>query len=137
MEGIIRLALTVGLSVVAAAGADSPIAGTWRGRLHDLPAVVLHVTDNGGKVSGSVLFYFLRDDGEGFKVAGEVSRDLLEPKLSGETFTFEVKHDARHGQPGTADPPVRFRMEIVSETAGLLTREGNGQDPPLAMTRGK
>ncbi|MFZ0590758.1 MAG: hypothetical protein WAM39_09765 [Bryobacteraceae bacterium] len=40
------------------AGATSQFAGEWEGKMNDLPAVELAVRDDGGKVIGTIAFYF-------------------------------------------------------------------------------
>ncbi|MFZ0937469.1 MAG: hypothetical protein ACLQPN_06425, partial [Bryobacteraceae bacterium] len=38
--------------------ANSPFAGTWEGKLNDLPGIDLKIEEAGGKISGSIVFYF-------------------------------------------------------------------------------
>jgi hypothetical protein len=38
--------------------ANSPFAGTWEGKLNDLPAIGLKIDDAGGKIGGTIVFYF-------------------------------------------------------------------------------
>jgi hypothetical protein len=74
-----------------ATAANSPIAGTWQGKTGDVPAVTLTVKDEGGKLSGSAVFYKILDDGSGPKVAGKDTSALINAKFEGKIFSFEVK----------------------------------------------
>src|ERR1700756_5350313 len=43
----------------------TPILGVWRAQIDGLPFVTLTVTNEGGRLSGAVLFYLLRRDEKG------------------------------------------------------------------------
>jgi hypothetical protein len=84
MKRLSRLLLLMLLMETCVIAAESPIAGTWRGKLHDLPAVVLTVKEEGGKVSGTMLLYFVhRDTGhDAWQV--DTKRTVLLPLLKPE-----------------------------------------------------
>ena len=91
MKRRIQFLVIVGLVAGVAAAAGSPIGGTWQGKMNNLPAVTLSVKDEGDKLSGTITFYRVMDDGSGPAVAGKDTLDLVNPKLEGKTFSFEVK----------------------------------------------
>ena len=54
--------VAVGLAAMLAAPPtnNSSILGVWRGKMDSLPAITLTIEDEGGKLSGAVLFYLIR-----------------------------------------------------------------------------
>jgi hypothetical protein len=125
-----------------ACAADSSIAGTWQGKLHNLPAITLTLHETGGKVSGNIVFYFIRNNGAGFyedsKSAGAPT-ELMNTSFDGKTLTFEVSHRNAHPPRTLNDTePVRFQMEITGKDEGQLKRLNYGADEnALVMHRGK
>ena len=91
MKSLKHMLLIATLVGGTATAANSPIAGTWQGKTGDAPAVTLTVKDEGGKLSGTAVFYKILDDGSGPKVAGKDTSALINAKFEGKTFSFEVK----------------------------------------------
>src|SRR3954452_10678187 len=87
-----RCALIVA-SVLATAIAASPVAGTWEGKTNDLPSVELTIRDEGGRLNGTIAFYFQTrtDDGK-WRLGPKSEGPLLSPKLNGNILTFETTH---------------------------------------------
>ena len=107
------------LAMVATA-ASSPIAGTWDGKVNDLPAVELVIRDDGGKVSGFIGFYFQSRGDDGRWHAGEkTTLPLLSPKLEGRVLTFETIHHKKHGSPDLG-PNNRYRVHFVAANEARL-----------------
>ena len=106
---MIGVALVLGLSAAGTMGAESVAAGKWRETLHGRPAAVLRLSDDGGRSGGSVLFYFLRDNGEGFNAA-EAVPGPDEPEQGDKTFTFDLSC--------FRIPTVSLTITIRKETAG-------------------
>jgi D-alanyl-D-alanine carboxypeptidase len=110
---------------------DSPIAGTWEGKMDGLPVLTITVNDEGGALSGAVTFYRIRDEGAGPKVEGKETTPLVSPKLDGKVLSFQVK--------GRSGDPVSFKMELTgnNEAKVILKRMINdeSEDVPVRMTR--
>jgi hypothetical protein len=116
--------------------------GVWRGQMDGLPEVVLTLTDEGGKLSGAVLFFLhvraTVNDPWNSRPSTE-AEPLLNPVFDGKTLRFEVSHKRAH-PPGTLnDPPARFHMTLIGpDKAGLVNEsEGGSADsgPGLPMVR--
>jgi hypothetical protein len=73
----LRLFLIAILAGGLSAAPDSCIVGTWQGKMDEVPAVTLTVKDEGGKLSGTVTFYRIVDDGSGPKAEGKESVPLV------------------------------------------------------------
>ena len=125
-----------GLILIAAlasgpAAAESPIAGTWQGKLDGVPAVTLTVKEEARGWSGTIVFYKILDDGSGPRVAGKDTSVLVSPKLDGKVLSFQVK--------GQNDTLVGFRMELTGngegELKGKTTQTGGGGPPSVKMTK--
>lgn len=118
---------------VTPAPVTSSIAGTWTGMLEGIPAIELAVKNEAGKLSGSATFHRIVDDGSGPKTESKETTELLNPKLEGNTLSFEVKH-------GTGDPR-KFRLELTGDNdavlrGGRIIRDGEESEaPPMKMVR--
>jgi D-alanyl-D-alanine carboxypeptidase len=118
---------------VTPAAQTSSVEGIWKGMLEDIPAIVLAVKNDGGKLSGSATFHRIVNDGSGPKSEGKEATDLLNPKLDGNTLSFEVKH-------GPGDPR-KFRLELTGDNnavlhGGHVIRDGEESEaPPMKMVR--
>ena len=125
MKRLIQILVIVGQVAGVAVPAGSPIDGTWQGKMNNLPVVTLSVKDDGGKLSGTITFYKVIDDGSGPTVAGKDTLDLVNPKLEGKTFTFEVKTPSGEMR--------KMVFQITGENEGSLKvhavrRDGEGND---------
>jgi hypothetical protein len=61
-----------------------------------------------------IVFYLIRDDGDGASVAGKTEVPLLNVRFEGMTLWFEVKNrDAE---------TVSFEMKLLAEDEGELSR---------------
>jgi hypothetical protein len=139
MQVLSRLLLVMMLLGTSAFAADSPIAGMWRGRMYDLPAVVLTVRDDGGKLSGTILFYFLHRNTEHdpWQVDTQHSSllPLIDPKFDGKTISFQVSHKAAHPPRTLNDPPSSFLMRITGKGEAELRNLSEKEGPGLKMIR--
>jgi len=138
MRGLVGLLFAATLAVPAAT-ADSPIAGTWRGRIHDLPAVILTVKDDGGKLSGTILFYFLHRNTEHDRwqvdTKHSIPLPLIDPKFDGKTISFQVSHKEAHPPRTFNDPPSSFQMRLTGTGEAELRNLSENQGPSLKMVR--
>jgi hypothetical protein len=120
-----------------AAAQDSPIVGTWRGKMYDLPAVVLTVKDEGGKVSGTLLFYSLcrNTDHDPWQVDAKHSMalPLIDPKFDGKTLLFQVSHKEAHPPRTLNDPPSFFQMRLTGRGTAELLNLTEMQRPALKI----
>lgn len=114
---------------------NSGLVGVWRGKLYSLPAVILTVENEHGKLSGAVLFYLIRrNPGAPPTASPGVPEPMLNPSLEGKTLTFEVSHRHAHPPRTLNDPPVRFRLEITGPDSAKLLLENA---PAMEMLRDK
>src|ERR1035438_7403680 len=91
------------------------ILGIWRCQMEGLPAVTITVTDEGGSLTGAVLFYLhRRDPGQPVTATPGVPEPLFHPRFDGNTLTFEVSHRRAHPPRTLNDPPVGFRMKLIA-----------------------
>ena len=116
-------AVCIGLLLVSGlAFAQSAVIGKWRGDKRGVPWVTLNVSENNGQLGGTAVFYIL-DRNEGAnppKVLGKQEVELLNPKLTGNTFSFQVRN--QQGE-ATLNPSgkdmLSFEMTIKGNEANL------------------
>jgi hypothetical protein len=70
-----------GVATGSLCASESPIAGIWTAELHDKPAITLTVRDNGGKLSGIIIFYFLMLESGSWKVKDGTAINLINPSV--------------------------------------------------------
>jgi hypothetical protein len=101
--------------------AKSSFAGTWEGKVNDLPGIDLKIEDADGKISGLMIFYFQErsDPSAPWHVASESPVPLLVPHLEGKSLTFKVQHHKCHTCPELG-PNVKFRVELAGPNEALL-----------------
>jgi len=108
-----------------AADKNSAVNGVWRAQMDGLPALVITISDEGGDLTGAILFYLIRrDDGQPPHSSPGIPEPLFNLRFDGKVLDFRVSHRS-HGPPTANDPPVSFRLKITGPDEGLLVREGN------------
>jgi len=127
------------LSGPSASAANSAIVGTWRGKLHDLPAVVLTVKEDGGALSGAILFYFLHRNTEHdpwqVDTKHSMPLPLIAPKFDGKTMAFQVSHKQAHPPRTLNDPPSSFVLRITGNGQAELVNLSEHERLGLKMVR--
>jgi hypothetical protein len=111
------------------------IVGVWKGQMDGVPAITLTISDEGGSLSGAVLFYLIRrDEGKPAVSTAGIPEPLMNLRFDGQTLTFEVSHRRAH-PPGTLkDPPVGFRLKLTGANKGALSNM-NEASPGLEIVR--
>ena len=110
-----------GVATGSLCASESPIAGIWTAELHDKPAITLTVRDNGGKLSGIIVFYFLMLENGSWKVKDGTAINLINPRLEGKTFTFDVPHAKKHGSTDPTDQEIKtFRMQLTGKNQAVF-----------------
>jgi hypothetical protein len=124
------IAMLLGWACLAlAAGKNDALTGVWRGQIDGLPALVMTISDEGGELSGAVLFYLIRrDPGQPPRSTPGVPEPMFNVRFDGQTLEFRVSHRRAH-PPGSAnDPPVSFQLTITGANEGRLVQEGSASD---------
>lgn len=128
--------------VAAAQSVDSkpidnkPIVGVWRAQINGLPAFNLVVTDEGGGLSGAILFYLQKrvDENHPFVATpGVVPVPILNPRFDGRTLTFQVSHRFAHPPRTINDPPVTFALTLSPD--GKAQFVNHSELGPIVITR--
>lgn len=112
-----------------AAEAANNLVGVWHGEYRNLPWVTVTVTQDGGALSGAILFYLRRKTpGSAETATAGTPEPLLQPRFDGKTLTFRVS--PRHADPPKTldDPPMVMTMEIIDQDHARLV---NREDPHL------
>lgn len=115
---------------------NSSFAGTWEGKINDLPGVNIRIEATAGKISGTLVFYYQERSNtkEPWHVVGETPTPLLAPLVEGGTLTFEVQHHKCHGC-AELGPNVTFRMELTGPNEARLWKLET-QDPKKDLDPG-
>ena len=132
MRKLAEVSLVVALMAGSAvAAADSSIAGTWQGKMGDVPVVTLTVKDDHGKLGGTAIFYKIVENGSGPQVTGKSSTDMIDAKLEGKVFSFQTK--------GPQGELSSYQMELTGKNEGKFkgtaTVTGGGDAPEIRMIR--
>ncbi len=111
------------------------VTGVWRAQFNNLPAFTLVVTDEGGGLSGAILFYMLKreDVNHPFTATAALPEPILNPKFDGKTLTFQVSHKRAHPPRTLSDPPTTFKLTLSEDGKAQMLNLSEG--PPLTVTR--
>jgi len=113
----------------------SPLLGVWRGDFQGMPGVTVVVTDEGGALTGAVLFYFQsrKDEHSQWTSTPGLPEPMLNPKIDGDTLTFQISHRRAHPPRTLGDPPVAFHLKLNGTNDGEFANEREG--PSIHVTR--
>ena len=128
-------AVLVWACLAFAADKNSAITGVWRAQVDGVLALVMTISDEGGDLTGTILFYLIRrDEGHPPRSAPGIPEPLFNLGFDGKALDFRVSHRRSHGARTANDPPVRFRLKITGPHEGLLAREGE-ESEAIRVTR--
>jgi hypothetical protein len=119
--------LACGCAAQASGSGDSsvaPVVGIWRAKMEGLPAITMTVTDEGGSLTGAVLFYLhRREPGQPVTATPGVPEPLFHPQFDVKTLTFQVSHRRAHPPGSLQDGPVTFRLMLDGAGNAALVNE--------------
>jgi hypothetical protein len=132
---IFNVVLPVHAQNPAAKPATAQLVGVWRGQSNHVPAVTLVLTNEGGDLSGAVLFYLLRreNENEPYTATPGNPEPILHAKFDGKTLIFQVSHRRAHPPRTLADPPVTFRLTLTGDGQAQLSNQA--ESSTLTLTR--
>src|SRR5262245_17561591 len=104
------------------------VAGRWLGKFPlpddnsltdaDNPvAVELTIKEDAGKLSGTAVFYVIRNKDGKPQIVGKKESELIAPQFDGKSLMFSVK--SKGAQPGT-EANIEMRMTLKSDTEAEL-----------------
>ncbi|MGA2569167.1 MAG: hypothetical protein ABSF23_01490 [Terracidiphilus sp.] len=120
---------------VNANGADvSNICGVWRGQMEGLPAVTLVVTDEGGSLTGAVVFYFheRKTANDPWTSAPGLPEPMFRIQFDGRTLTFQISHRRAHPPRTLSDPPVILTLRLTGPNRAEFVNQSE-RSPILVM----
>ena len=101
---------------------QSSFAGTWEGKMQNLPGLDLKIDETGGSISGTAVFYLLGRSAvnEPWHESGKkYSAPLLMPHVDGKVLTFEAQRKKCEGCTELM-PNAKFRMELTGPNEARL-----------------
>lgn len=128
VTALLAVVLTVG---IVRAADESPIAGTWQGKMGDVPVVTLTIKDDHGKLSGTAVFYKIVNNGGGLRAEGSSSAEMVDAKLEGKIFSFQTKDS--QGEMSSHQMELTAKNEGKFKGKGRMT--GGGEPPEIKMVR--
>jgi hypothetical protein len=116
------------------------LTGVWRAQMDNLPAVDLVLTDEGGSLSGAVLFYLhvRKTVSDSYTSTPGHPEPLFNLRLDGKTLHFQVSHRRAHPPGSLSDPPASFRLELTGPNRAAMVNESEPageRSPGLVMVR--
>jgi hypothetical protein len=117
--------------------AASPITGVWRAQIDGLPAVTMVVTDEGGSLSGAVLFYLhmRKTVNDPYTSTPGLPEPMFGMHFNGKALEFEVSHRRAHPPGSLYDPPARFRLTLTGPGKAELVNESESHSPTIVLER--
>jgi hypothetical protein len=100
---------------------EAAITGVWRGELEGQPWTTLTLTNDGGQLSGAIVFYLhKREPGGQLMSTPSAPEPLLNPHFDGGVLTFAVSHRRAHPPGSLTDAPTRLKMEFTDKDHATL-----------------
>lgn len=115
---------------------NTPIVGVWRAQMNGLPAFNLVVRDEGGRLSGAILFYLQKrvDENHPYVATpGVLPEPILNPKFDGRTLTFQVSHRHAHPPRTLNDPPITLALTLSPDGKAQFVNQS--EYGPIVITR--
>jgi hypothetical protein len=113
------------------AQASGDVTGKWQGKFSndegasaatDPVAVEILVKREGDKLSGTVTFYVIRNEGGRPQVKGKSESELIDPRFDGTTLTFSV---TMKGPYAAAETKTAMQMKLTSDHEAELENTGD------------
>jgi hypothetical protein len=112
------------------------IFGVWRGQMDGLPVVTLVVSDEGGSLSGAVLFYLhmRKTVNDPYTSTPGLPEPMFRLRFDGKTLEFDVSHRRAHPPQTLNDSPVAFRLTLTRPNQAELLNQNEG-GPRVVVVR--
>jgi hypothetical protein len=119
------------------------VTGRWQGKFPseqvpgisdaDNPvAVEVAMKDEGGKLSGTAVFYVIRNTDDKPQVKGKTESALIDPQFDGTLLKFSVK--AKGPQPGKEEN-IEMQMKLTSAIEAELENMNDSSSPIFKMKK--
>jgi hypothetical protein len=119
------------------------VTGRWQGKFPreqvngvsdaDNPvAVELAIKDEGGKLSGTAVFYMIRNENDTPQVIGKTEVALIVPQFDGILLKFSVK--AKEQESGEEEN-IEMQMRVTSATEAELANMNDSSSPIFKMKK--
>ena len=95
-------------------------------------AVEVVVKSEGSKLSGTVIFYVIVDQGNGPRVQGKVESALIDPRFDGTMLMFSVK---AKGPEADKEVKTEMQMKLTNDNEAELENVGDTTAPVLKMKK--
>jgi hypothetical protein len=141
---LMLIALIISTSLHAQTTAGTPplqdaakFAGVWRGQFDGLPGVDIGVSNEGGELTGAILFYLhtRSDVNSPWTSKPGPPGPMFNMKIEGDTLHFRVSHKGAHPPRTLNDPPVSFRLVLNGPDKATLMNDSESSGPPMVMIR--
>ena len=117
--------------------------GRWRGKFpppdgsnlsdeENPVAIEIFARDDGGKISGTTVFYVIRNKDNKPQVFGKIEAELIDPHFDGTTLKFHVK--SKGSQPDQ-DSSVEMQLKLTSNTEAELSNLEDTSSPVFQMKK--
>jgi hypothetical protein len=114
---------------------EAAVSGVWRGQFEGLPWATLTLTNEGGGVSGAIVFYLhRREPGGQLSSTPSVPEPLLNPHFDGRVLTFAVSHRHAHPPGSLANAPIHLRIDFTNKDHATLVNQDEA-GPSAALVR--
>ena len=117
----IRILIAIGAALLFASVGKAQTAdyqnvvGVWRAQAGNLPVFTMVVSDEGGGLSGAILFYLLRRESPNQPETATPGnpQPMLHPTFDGTTLSFQVSHRRAHPPQTQNDPPITLTFKAA------------------------
>ncbi len=118
------------------------VSGRWQGKFpseetgvsdaENPVAIEVSVKDDAGKLSGTTVFYVIRNKDNKPQVVGKTESALIDPQFDGTTLRFGVKSKAPQSGKETK---IEIQMKLTSATEADLENLDDSSSPVFKMKK--
>ena len=119
------------------------VAGRWQGKFpipedsrasdaENPVAVEVSIKDDAGKLSGTTVFYVIRNKDNKPQAVGRAESELVDPQFDGTTLKFSLKSN---GPQSGKETKVDMRMKLTSPTEAELENLDDNSSPLFKMKK--
>jgi hypothetical protein len=98
---------------------NEQLVGVWNADTDGLPAATVVLTDEGGSLTGAIMFYVHRREtpDKEYTATPGLPEPMFNLNFDGEALTFQVSHRRAHPPVTLPDPPVTLRLKLLGKNA--------------------
>ena len=125
MGGVVCVVMLAAGLAAAQSDQDAAWVGIWQAELDGQPSAVLTLAEDNGALEGTLVLNGISREGGQPHIAVREPHVLLNPRLEGRTFSFQLKRK------NASSPLMSFTVDLTAQGKAMLHCLNCGDDAPV------